>query len=300
MGLLWGIDLGGTKTECVVLRAGDKEILARKRTATPVEAGYGAILQNIRRLMHTVARENRFPLPQTVGIGTPGTLDRETETLKNSNTTVLNGKPLLKELEDTLEMKVILENDANCFALAESTLGVVRKVLPQAQTVFGVILGTGVGGGMVCDGRVWKGRHGIAGEWGHNPLLENGDACYCGRRGCVETVISGPALERFYRQQSGCRRSLKEIVSLTPTDAAARATLERLVFFLGKALAVVVNILDPDAIVLGGGVGNVPALYEQVPAALSAWMFNDRLTTPLLKPALGDSAGVLGAALLQA
>ncbi len=296
---LWGIDLGGTKTECVVLAGEDFTVLARKRLPTPVRKGYMAILENIRRLIREVAREHRFPLPRRIGIGTPGSLEPRAQQLKNSNTTVLNGKPLLADLQKLLDIPVVMENDANCFALAESRLGVVAALPERVQTVFGVIMGTGVGGGIVVDGRVLKGRHGIAGEWGHNFLHESGGPCYCGRDGCVETVISGPALERYYRGLGGQPFNLEEILR-RGEDALAKKTVERLVFYFGKAMAAVINILDPDVIVLGGGLGNITDLYEYGPGAIRPWLFNSHLATPLLQPALGDSAGVLGAALLTA
>jgi predicted NBD/HSP70 family sugar kinase len=216
--------------------------------------------------------------------------------LKNSNTVALNGRPLAADLASALGVQARLANDANCFALAEATFGAARG----HDVVIGLILGTGVGSGIVVGGRVLHGLHGIAGEWGHNPVRGETTPCYCGRHGCVETVISGPALERFYRAASGERAPLPEIARRASAgDRHADATLGRLVAGFGEAIAAVINILDPDAIVIGGGVGNIHRLYaEETRAAIGRHLFNPEVRTPLLRPALGDSAGVFGAALL--
>jgi N-acetylglucosamine kinase len=217
-------------------------------------------------------------------------------TLKNSNTVCLNGRPLGHDLSVALGADTRLANDANCFALAEATLGAARG----RNVVIGLILGTGVGSGIVVHGRVLDGLHGIAGEWGHNPMCGESTACYCGRVGCVETVISGPALERYYETRTGNRLALAEIVGRTATDAAAEATLGRLTARFGEAIAAVINIVDPDAIVIGGGVGNIDRLYEPgTRLAIRRHLFNPELRTELLRPTLGDSAGVFGAALLS-
>jgi predicted NBD/HSP70 family sugar kinase len=224
----------------------------------------------------------------------PGTAEPSSGLMKNANTTCLIGKPLIRDLSERLGVRVLAENDANCFALAEATLGAAQG----APVVFGVIMGTGVGGGVVVGGRLIGGHHGIAGEWGHNTLIPDGDLCYCGKRGCVETVLSGPALERWYAQETGSNLRLRDIAS--SHEEAAQATIERLCDYFGRALAPVVNVLDPDAIVLGGGVGNIDALYTSGRDSLQKWMFNDRFSARLLRPALGDSAGVFGAAMLTA
>jgi predicted NBD/HSP70 family sugar kinase len=220
--------------------------------------------------------------------------------VKNANTTALIGKPFDKDLERRLGVPVRLANDANCFAVAEALMGAVPDVLPNAEVVFGVILGTGVGGGLVIRQKVINGRQGIAGEWGHNFLDESGGPCYCGKVGCVETMISGPALEKFYAQKSGQQMHLRDIVarSVAGSDPIAVATMDRLVHYFGKAIAVVINIVDPDAIVLGGGVGNIDRLYTDGVAEARKHLFNTRIDTVFLKPKLGDSAGVFGAALL--
>jgi predicted NBD/HSP70 family sugar kinase len=238
--------------------------------------------------------------PASVGIGHPGTLDPQSGTIKNANTTALNGRPFNKDLEQKLGVPVRLANDANCFAMAEATLGRVPHVLPNAEVVFGVILGTGVGGGWVIHGKVINGRQGIGGEWGHNLLDESGGPCYCGRIGCVETVFSGPALEKYYEKLTLRHLPLRDIVAAAETgdDEAAIQTMDRLIHFFGKAIAVVINIMDPDAIVLGGGVGNIDRLYTDGVAEARKYLFNTRIDTVFLKPELGDSAGVFGAALL--
>ena len=298
MSLLWGIDLGGTKIEGVILDpAQDHRQVVRLRIETEASKGYNHIVGRIEELVASMATASGEPRPPTLGIATPGVLDPRLGTLKNSNTVCLIGHPLRKDLEAALGLRVEMANDANCFALAESTFGAARGF----ATSFGVILGTGVGGGIVVHGQALAGRHGIAGEWGHNVLEENGAPCYCGRRGCVETVLSGPALERYYQYQSGVALPLREIArrAAGDLDPHATATLRRLVEFFGRGISWIINILDPDAIVIGGGVGNIDVLYtEEVRTEIKKYLFNDTLETDILKPALGDSAGVLGAAML--
>lgn len=270
--------------------------MARKRISTESEKGYAHILSQIKRLIDDVAKEVGSR-PTTIGIGTPGTLEPSTQTLKNSNTVCLNGKPFKRDLEEILRLPIEMANDANCFALAETRLGAAKG----ASVVFGVIMGTGVGGGIVVNGKVLNGKQGITGEWGHNTLEENGEQCYCGKRGCVETVLSGVWLERFYQKQSGQTRKLKDIVErhLRNEDEHATATVHRLTENFGKAIAVVINILDPDVIVLGGGVGNIDLLYTDGVEATKRYVFNHTLETKIVKPLLGDSAGVFGAAMLN-
>jgi fructokinase len=299
---LWGIDLGGTKIEGIVLESiSNPSPLVRTRLDTEAGKGYDHIIGQISKLIEELKRRSGLT-PTAIGIGTPGVLDPTLQTMKNCNTTVLNGMPLLKDLEARLNIRVELANDANCFALAETHWGIAKKEAPQARMVFGIILGTGVGGGIVIDGKVWNGRHGIGGEWGHNFLDESGGPCYCGRNGCVETVISGPALEKYYTLLTGHTLKLKEIAARhhQGTDPAASETIERLSHFFGKAVSVVTNLLDPDVIVIGGGVGNMEEIYTGGREALGRFIFNNRVETPLLKPCLGDSAGVFGAAALTA
>lgn len=297
---LWGIDLGGTKIEGVILKsADDPEILFRKRIPTEAGQGYDHIVGQIVKLVTMMIAEAGYS-PARIGIGTPGALDPQLGVMKNCNTTSLNGQPLKKDLENKLGMKVEMANDANCFALAEARLGVVKEKFPDAQVVFGVIMGTGVGGGLVVNGQVINGLQGIGGEWGHNFLDTSGGPCYCGKSGCVEQVLSGPALEEFYFKRSGSRKALKEIVSLAESgkDDIAIETISRLTGFFGIAISVLINILDPDVIVIGGGVGNIDALYTDGVKSIRKNIFNNRLETPVVKPLLGDSAGVFGAAFL--
>jgi predicted NBD/HSP70 family sugar kinase len=238
--------------------------------------------------------------PEAVGVGTPGTLDPDSQTLKNSNTLCLNGMPFRRDLEARLDIPVKVANDANCFALAEARLGAAKAHVPGAEVVFGVIMGTGVGGGLVVHNKVINGRQGNGGEWGHNFLHESGGPCYCGKVGCVEMVLAGPALERYYAIQSGVALKLPEIVERYQQggDPHAKATIRRMINFFGQAISVVINIVDPDAIVIGGGVGNIDLLYTEGVEVVKKHVFNDRLDTVFLKPLLGDSAGVFGAAML--
>jgi predicted NBD/HSP70 family sugar kinase len=297
---LWGIDLGGTKIEGVILPpTGDPKPLIRTRIDTEASQGYHHIVSQIGKLVEQMKAESGMK-PKKIGFGTPGVLDPILQTMKNCNSTALNGMPLKKDLEKTLKLPVILANDANCFALAETHWGAVKEKHPGAKMVFGIILGTGVGGGIVMDEKIWTGLHGIAGEWGHNFLDESGGPCYCGKSGCVETVISGPALERYYAGIKGKKLRLKEIVAANKqgTDEEATQTIHRLAHFFGKAVSVITNMLDPDVVVVGGGVGNIDVIYSQGLASLKQFIFNNRVDLPIIRPVLGDSAGVFGAAAL--
>lgn len=302
----WGIDLGGTKIEGVILSAPSPDaVIIRKRIDTEAHKGYDHIISQIIRLIDMLKAETGLA-PERIGFGTPGTFDPARQTMKNCNTTVLNGRPMKQDLTRLLGIPVAVANDANCFALAEATMGIVPDVIPDFQTIFGVIMGTGVGGGVVVKGRdgvpfVLNGLQGIGGEWGHNILEENGYPCYCGKRGCTEQVISGPALQRYYQQISGAERTMKEIMEqyAAGSDLFASQTVNRMLEYFGRAISVIVNILDPDAIVLGGGVGNVDLLYTEGVERAKKYVFNSgELNTRFLKPKLGDSAGVFGAALL--
>jgi predicted NBD/HSP70 family sugar kinase len=301
-GNLWGIDLGGTKIEGVVLRsANDPEVLFRDRVPTEADQGYEHILEQIHRLVEMMKAASGTE-PLTIGFATPGTVDPKRGVMKNCNTVVMNGKPMQADIERRLGIPVRLANDANCFALAETRWGIVKQKFPDARIVFGVIMGTGVGGGVVIDGRSIPGLQGIGGEWGHNFLDESGGPCYCGKSGCVEQVISGPSLQRYYFKETGNNKPLKDIVALAESkvDPTAQKAMIRLVHFFGKALSVIINILDPDVIVIGGGVGNIDLLYDRGRDAVQQNVFNDRLDTPIVRPMLGDSAGVFGAAFLVA
>ena len=294
----WGIDLGGTKIECAVL---DKHlsVVTRKRIATEAEKGYEHILSRIKMLVNEVSDEVG-EMPSKIGFATPGVLEPETKRMKNCNTVSMNGQPMKDDLERALNVPVKLANDANCFALAETLMGAGRNY-PNANVIFGVIMGTGVGGGLIIDKTIVEGRHGLGGEWGHNILEENGDPCYCGKRGCVEKVISGPGLQTYYKKISGYDLSLKEILKkhLDGSDQHATMTIDRLLENYGKAISVLVNIIDPDLFIIGGGVGNIELLYTEGYERIKKYVFNNgKLTTPICKPVLGDSGGVFGAALL--
>lgn len=296
---LFGIDLGGTKIEGAVIDpVRPDQAVCRLRVPTEGDQGYPHILSQIVKLVRMLEKESGLKRPARIGFGTPGVIDTGTGVMKNSNTVCMNGRRLREDVERALRTGTRFANDANCFALAEALFGAGRN----RAVVVGLILGTGCGGGVVVNGQVLDGLHGIAGEWGHNPLRNERTPCYCGRFGCVETVISGPFLERHYRALTGTRRRLPEIVARAGTgDRPAQATLRRLQTKFGEAIAAVINILDPDAIVIGGGVGNIDLLYtEETRKAVLKHVFNTTLRTELLRPTLGDSAGVFGAALLSA
>lgn len=291
----WGIDLGGTKVEGILL---DDTLtpLIRKRVPTESHKGYDHIISRVVELVSALRTESGLE-PEHIGIGTPGISDPHTGLMKNCNTTALIGRPFWHDLQRELEVPITLANDANCFALAEARLGAGRG----ARSMFGVIMGTGVGGGLVYRGEIVQGLHGIGGEWGHNVLLDDGPRCYCGKYGCVETFLSGPFLERFYHSLSGTARALPDIVVAARggADPAAAATVDRLHELFGRALSVVINIVDPEVVVLGGGVSNVDSLYTGGVEALGRHIFHDRMQTRIERNQLGDSAGVFGAALLR-
>jgi fructokinase len=292
-----GIDLGGTKIEIIAL-ADDGAALLRRRVATPHN--------DYRQTLHAIAglvRDAEAELGQAVstGIGTPGALSRATGRLKNSNSVALNGQPILQDLGTLLQREVRISNDANCFALSEATDGAAAG----APVVFGVILGTGVGGGIVVNGHILTGPNAIAGEWGHNPLPwpEAGElpgpACYCGKHGCIETFLSGPGMMRQHERQTGTALNPAGIVQhAAQGDAACENTMQIWENRLARSLAHVINILDPDVIVLGGGMSNIDRLYANVPGLWGNWVFSDRVDTRLVKNRHGDSSGVRGAAWL--
>lgn len=281
-----GIDLGGTKTEGILLDS-KMNIIKRKRVPTPSNE-YNSILEQIKNLIL------EFEISDTsVGVCAPGAISKKTGLIKNSNTQSLIGKPFKEDLEKKIGHPIILENDANCFAMAEAKLGSGRGF----GIVFGIILGTGVGGGIVVNGLLHKGPTNIAGEWGHHRLYPEGNKCYCGKRGCVETYISGPALSRRWLEISGKHARPEQIIKKLNTDEGRIWKKEFLENF-GVSLANVIDILDPDAIVLGGGLSNIPFLYDEGKYSVYENVFSDIVETPILKNTLGDSAGVIGAALL--
>ena len=299
---LWGIDLGGTKIEGIVLKSKtEPKVLVRKRIDTEASGGFMHVLNRIKHLVDLIAEEVG-ERPTAIGIGTPGAIDPPTGLLKNANLQAINAEPFKQELEKVLGIRTEVANDANCFALAETMMGAVPEVDPNAQVVFGVIMGTGCGGGVVINGQIINGKQGIGGEWGHNFLHESGGDCYCGKSGCTEKIISGTGLENYYEEITGTRKKLKEIIPAARTgeDPNAVKTLERLIHFFGMGLSTIVNILDPDVIVLGGGVGNIEELYTDGVKEVEKHVFNPRLDTKIVRPKLGDSAGVFGAAFLVA
>lgn len=292
-----GVDLGGSKTEIAVLDAAGRELL-REREATPA-GDYEGTLRTIAALV--AAAETRLGRGASVGVCTPGAISPATGLLKNSNSVCLNGRPLLTDLARTLRRPVRIANDADCLALSEATDGAARG----AAGVFGVIIGTGTGGGVVINGRLLAGPNAIAGEWGHNPLPwprdeeRPGPPCYCGKHGCIETWLSGPGLARDYRRATGLDLDAGGIAAReVQGEPAAVACLSRYVDRMARALASVINVLDPDVIVLGGGVGNIERLYRDVPQLWRRYVFSDRVDTRLLRPLHGDSSGVRGAACL--
>lgn len=293
-----GIDLGGTKIEILALDDEGRE-LARRRVPTP-RHDYRAIVEAIAGLVKQAEAE--IGATGSVGVGIPGSLSPATGLVKNANTTVLIGHPFDKDLAEELGREVRLENDANCFALSEAVDGAAAG----AHVVFGIVLGTGAGAGIVVGGEVLRGRHLIGGEFGHNPLpwpsveeVVAAPACYCGQKGCLETWVSGTGFAADHARATGAALSAPEVAALAAAgDPAARATYERYVSRLARGLAHVVNLIDPDAIVIGGGMSKVDTLYADLPAAMRPYVFSDSCTTPIVKAKHGDSSGVRGAAWL--
>jgi fructokinase len=291
-----GIDVGGTKTEGIGL---DGHVIVAPRRRVASVPDYGGTLDSIARLVHEIEAEAGTG---SVGVGIPGTVSRGSGLVRNANSTWLNGRPLISDLEDRLGQPVRVANDANCFTLSEAVDGAGQGF----EIVFGVILGTGVGGGISIRRRIHEGPTQIAGEWGHNSLpwmtdeeRSNAPRCYCGKTGCVETFLSGPGFEQDFARLTGMRRSSRDIVRAAGEgDAQAIRALERYHDRLARALAVVINILDPDVIVLGGGMSNLPGLPSTVVAGLAAHVFSDRVATTVALNAHGDSSGVRGAAWL--
>ena len=292
-----GIDLGGTKIEAAVL-GDDGAVRARRRVPTPRD-DYPATLRSIAALVEDLERE--VGSSAVVGVGMPGTISPATGLVKNANSVWLNGQPLEEDLRRVLPRPLRFANDANCFALSEAVDGAAAG----AGAVFGVIVGTGTGGGVVVNGRIWTGPNAIAGEFGHNPLpwpnLDEGPGpqCYCGKTGCIETYLSGPGLSRDHERTTGQSLDAAGIAARAAEgDAPAQATLRRYEDRMARALASVINVLDPDVVVLGGGLSNLSRLYETVPRRWTRYVFSDRVDTRLVSPRHGDSSGVRGAAWL--
>ena len=291
-----GIDLGGSKTEVAAFDATGAELL-RRRAPTP-SGDYAATLTLIATLIHNA--ERTLNTRGSIGIGTPGALSPSTGLMRNSNSTCLNQQPLKVDLQRMLGREVRLANDANCFALSEAMDGAAAG----AASVFGVIIGTGVGGGIVIHGKLIDGPNAITGEWGHNPLPwpqddeRPGAACYCGKPGCIETFLSGPGLARDYAQHAGTTLDAVDIAARSSQDTHAAQALARYEDRLARALASVINMLDPEVIVLGGGLSNIEQLYKNIPALWGKWVFSDTVRTRLVRHQHGDSSGVRGAAWL--
>ncbi len=297
-----GIDLGGTKIEGLAL-ADDGRERDRRRIAAP-RGNYDDTIRAIKDLVATIEAaclDEAPPARSRVGVGIPGAISPATGLIKNANSTWLNGRRLADDLSQTLGREVRLANDANCFALSEATDGAAAG----AASVFGVIIGTGTGGGLVINGRIVVGANAIAGEWGHNPLPapeddeRPGPQCYCGRSGCIETFLSGPALARDYILRGGDDMSAADIAARAEKgDERARECLDRYEHRFARAIATIINVVDPDVIVLGGGLSNIARLYDRVPALWGAHVFSDRVDTKLLRAQHGDASGVRGAAWL--
>ena len=285
-----GIDLGGTKIEGILVNENYKTI-ERKRIQTNQEKGYSSILESIQSMVFELSQESDDEF--SIGICTPGALSLDSGLIKNSNTQCLIGRDLQNDLKNILHCDISIENDANCFALAEAKLGAGKN----SNLVFGVIMGTGVGGGIIINGQIHRGRTNIAGEWGHHCLHTGGNSCYCGNKGCVETYISGPALENKWSEMTNQNQSLSEIMKNSDNpnfDNWKKIFLDN----FGLALANVIDILDPDTIVLGGGVSNIDFLYNEGKNTVYEKVFSDIIDTPIIKNELGDSAGVFGACML--
>ena len=286
-----GIDLGGTKIEAIIIDD-QFQVIERKRTLTLRDEGYDAILQRIIDLSKEMIKIGK--INSSIGICTPGTIEASTGLLKNSNTVCLIGKPIQQDLEDALGLPVLMENDANCFALAEATIGAAKKF----EVVFGVILGTGCGAGIVVNKKIHRGPNRIAGEWGHHTLYQGGRDCYCGSQGCTESYISGTALEKEWKELSGSYSSVTDIIDNKLYESNPEWK-ENFMNNFGLALANVIDILDPDVVVLGGGLSKVDMLYTEGLKAAYKESFSDVVVTPIIKNKLGDSSGVFGAAMIM-
>jgi fructokinase len=290
-----GIDLGGSKTEVIVLDP-DQRPVYRERVATPA-GSYAEILTLLADLVNGIQTE--LEVDMSVGVGIPGAISPRSGLLRNSNTVCMNGQPFLSDLQDRLEREIRIENDANCFALSEALGGAAQ----DCSIVFGVIIGTGTGGGLVIDGKLVNGPHSISGEWGHNPLPwlrseEGTPACYCGKTACIETFLSGRGFAHNYKARSGNSLSSEEIIAAAAGDTSCATMLDLYHDQMARALAHVINILDPHAIVLGGGMSNIDSIYREVPRLLRNYVFSDFVETPILQAERGDASGVYGAALL--
>jgi fructokinase len=287
-----GIDLGGTKTESLLL-APDGTVLWRQRRPTPREAGYDAMLDNLSAMIREASSRLPHHAHYTIGIGIPGSIDASTGLVRNANSTCLIGHPLQKDIEQLVGQPVRVRNDADCFTMAECHSGAGRGF----NLVFGVIIGTGCGGGISFNGVVREGPHRISGEWGHTVAAPNGAPCYCGNKGCIETLISGSGVEAAFLREFGQKLSMNEIVTRARLgEERCQKTFSRFLDDFGRCLGGLISTLDPDAVVLGGGLSNIDELYTIGAERVRHYAFHDNLQTPILKNMLGDSAGVFGAA----
>jgi fructokinase len=287
-----GVDLGGTKTEIILLDRMDNEIF-RKRTKTPVSSGYDEIIQSTYNFISDAVSKVPSEHDYTIGIGIPGSIDKKTCLVQNANTICLIGKPLQKDIEKLLKRKIEVQNDANCFTLAESLSGAGKGY----GLVFGVIMGTGCGGGICIDGSVRTGNHSISGEWGHFSVDTDGTECYCGKKGCIETKISGGGVESAYYRRYGKLLKMPDIVEgYRNGETSCVKAFESFLDDYGRCLGGLISTLDPDAVVLGGGLSNINELYTKGYEYVKKYAFHSNIETPVLKNKLGDSAGVFGAA----
>ena len=286
-----GIDLGGTKIEAIIIDD-QFQVIDRKRIPTLRDEGYDAIINRIIDLSKEMIGIGDIDGP--IGICTPGTIEATTGLLKNSNTVCLIGKPIQQDMEDALGIPILMENDANCFALAEATIGAAKKY----DVVFGVILGTGCGAGIVMNKKIHRGANAIAGEWGHHTLYPGGRSCYCGNQGCTESYISGTALESEWKELTGEFATVTDVIDNKMYEAHPEWK-ENFMMNFGRALSNVIDILDPDAIVMGGGLSKVDLLYTEGMQAVYKESFSEVVRTPIIKNKLGDSGGVFGAAMIM-
>ena len=287
------IDMGGTKTEIMLTENDPFKIIERKRVPTNREKGYSYILENLANLI--LAYRNKCQTAPLIGMGIPGTISPKTGLVRNANTTCLIGKPLKTDLEKRIGLPVYIENDANCFALSEALYGAGKGY----ENVMGIIMGTGMGGGLILSGKLWGGRQGIAGEFGHSSINFNGLKCWCGQKGCLEMYLSGPAIEENYKNISGQKLSVEEIYGrYTSQESAAETAMNDLLDHFSRGMANLIACFDPDIIVIGGGVSNLPILYTEGVRRTSQRIFSDSMDTPIVKNQLGDSSGIFGAALL--
>ncbi len=289
-----GVDLGGTKTEIILTGENALDVIERKRIPTEREKGYTWIVQLVAGLIRDY--QSLIDEEHVIGMAIPGSISPQTGLVQNANTTCLIDQPLKKDLEELVEHEVFMENDANCFALSEALMGAGQG----KEMVLGIIMGTGMGGGIVHHGKIWKGVHDNAGEWGHICLDLDGPECWCGQKGCMELYLSGMGVQRIYQEYTNQTKTLQEIYRdyASENDPNAQKTMTDFIYYFGRCMASLINIFDPSILVIGGGVSNLPILYTEGQASANRQLFNTRLPVPIVKNELGDSSGIYGAALL--